>query len=114
MTKNKLKMKTIIAWVILSITMLFSQNVVYSTNNHSMQLFEDSNQQIVQLADDISESQISECIDSLTDVQLVKGFGINYNLYLLEKTNLADWLVLKSYIQNSIEVVRWIPAYYYS
>ncbi len=102
---------TIILAVIMNITLLFSQTVVYTTDNHEIQLFTNPHEQIIQLSDDVSGSQLS---DSLVQsaVELVKEFGVHSSLFLLAKDVSADWATIKGDIQNRVTALRWLPAYY--
>lgn len=112
MTNNNRLTRTIMTWVLASITMLFSQTEVYTTDSHSMPLYENQNQQIIQLADDISRSQFSDYISSVSDVQIVREFGVHSNVFLLENVVSSDWADIKQLIENNTNVIRWIPAYY--
>ncbi len=102
---------TIILAVIMNITLLFSQTVVYTTDNHEIQLFANPHAQIIQLSGDVSGSQLS---DSLVQsaVELVKEFGVYSNLFLLAKDVSADWATIKGEVQNRVTALRWLPAYY--
>ncbi len=108
---NKIKI-TIIVAVIMSITLLFPQTVVYTTDNHEIQLFENPHEQIIQLSGDVSGSQLSDSLASVSAVELVKGFGVHSSLFLLAKDASADWATIKGEIQNRVPALRWLPAYY--
>ncbi len=108
---NKIK-STIILAVIMSLPLLFSQTVVYTTDNHEIQLFTNPHAQIIQLSNDVSGSQLSDSLASVSAVELVKEFGVHSSLFLLAKDVSADWATIKGEVQNRVTALRWLPAYY--
>gem|GEM_PF-1184545 len=112
MPNNNKKLFIIITILIVNIKMLFAQNVIYRANNHEMLLFENPNQQIIQLADDIDRLQFTDYIASISGIQFIKTIGTHSHLLLLEIENQVNWENIKSNIQNSFIPIRWMPAFY--